>query len=112
MAEQIRASRGPRRIELSGSRVIITWEGGHVSNFDGRALRVLCPCAHCVEEMTGRKLLDPSTVPDEVQALDKQEMGNYAVQFLWSDGHFTGIYTYEALRAMCPCEECRAKRGG
>jgi DUF971 family protein len=25
-------------------------------------------------------------------------VGNYAVQIHWSDGHSTGIYTWEALR--------------
>jgi hypothetical protein len=30
---------------------------------------------------------------------------------VWGDGHHTGIYTYERLRATCQCDECRAVRG-
>jgi DUF971 family protein len=29
------------------------------------------------------------------------------VRFEWSDGHNTGIYSYEYLRALCPCEACQ-----
>jgi DUF971 family protein len=33
-------------------------------------------------------------------------VGNYAVQIDFSDGHTTGIYSYDYLRTICPCEEC------
>jgi DUF971 family protein len=35
-----------------------------------------------------------------------EAVGSYALQFVWSDGHHTGIYTWEALRQACPCPEC------
>jgi ATP-binding protein involved in chromosome partitioning len=28
-------------------------------------------------------------------------VGNYALAFYWSDGHSTGIYSYEHLRKLC-----------
>ena len=31
-------------------------------------------------------------------------VGNYAVQFLWSDGHYTGIYPFDMIRRVFPCE--------
>ena len=42
-----------------------------------------------------------------------ETVGAYAVQFVWSDGHSTGIYSWELLRASCPCQECipTSKRG-
>src|SRR5665811_1528192 len=38
------------------------WEDGHRDDFDVRDLRLACHCALCIEEMSGRKLLDPKTV--------------------------------------------------
>jgi DUF971 family protein len=33
-------------------------------------------------------------------------VGNYALQIDFSDGHTTGIYSYDYLRTICPCQEC------
>ena len=33
-------------------------------------------------------------------------VGNYAVQISFTDGHSTGIYSYDHLRTICPCAEC------
>ncbi len=65
-----------------------------------RDLRLACPCAHCVEEMSGRPLLDPATVPAEVMPRKITSVGTYAVIVDWSDGHGTGIYTYRYLRGL------------
>jgi DUF971 family protein len=35
-------------------------------------------------------------------------VGAYAVQIVWSDGHDTGIYSFESLRQACECLECKA----
>ena len=47
----------------------------------------------------------PPTQPWTITNL--QEMGNYAVQIYWGDGHNTGIYQWESLRSMCPCDICQ-----
>jgi len=72
-----------------------------------RALRLACPCAECVEEMTGRRLLDPTRVPAEVRPVALALVGGYGLRVHWSDGHSTGIYTFARLRADCPCPRCR-----
>jgi len=36
-----------------------------------------------------------------------EPVGNYAIRILFDDGHDTGIYTFENLRRMCGCVECR-----
>ena len=69
-------------------------------------LRLACPCAACVDEMTGRPLLDPTRVPTDVQPVALELVGGYGIRVRWSDGHSTGIYTFELLRAICPCEVC------
>jgi DUF971 family protein len=37
---------------------------------------------------------------------DVEMVGRYAIRILWSDGHNTGLYSYDHLRQICPCAEC------
>ena len=97
-------------IEIGPDSVTVDWSDGHHSVYDAKHLRVSCGCAECVEEWSRRKLLDPATVPADIRAEDHLMVGHYAVQFLWSDGHYTGIYPFDALRELCPCDECKAAK--
>lgn len=95
----------PSAIAQAGpDRLRIVWQDGHESLYAVRDLRLACRCAHCVEEMTGRPLLRPEGVPDGVKPVRISAVGRYALSFAWSDGHDTGIYTYEYLRGLCPCD--------
>lgn len=47
--------------------------------------------------MTGKKLLNVQTIQDDIIAVDFLEVGKYAIQILWSDGHQTGIYPFDYL---------------
>lgn len=87
--------------------VLIRWSDDHEGVYPARMLRLACRCAACREEMTGRPLLDPATVPDDIDRVAIQLVGAYGIRITWSDGHSTGIYTYEMLHAMCPCGKCR-----
>ncbi|WP_018402743.1 P-loop NTPase [Marinobacter gelidimuriae] len=78
----------------------ILWEDGHRDDFDVRDLRLACHCALCVEEMSGRKLLDPKTIRPDVAPQQIVSIGNYAVKFDWNDGHSSGIYSFNNLRAL------------
>jgi len=78
----------------------IRWADGHVDDLDVRDLRLACPCALCVEEMSGRALLDPASVPADVLPRKVTSVGTYAMIVDWSDGHGTGIYTYGYLRGL------------
>jgi DUF971 family protein len=89
-----------------GTRLRIVWADGHVSEYSPRYLRLHCRCASCVDEISGRPRLDPRSVPEDVYPLAIHYVGRYAIRFDWSDGHGTGIYPYELLRKICPCEEC------
>ena len=62
------------------------------------ALRLACPCAGCVEEWTRKKLPSLDEVPDDVRPVRFQTVGRYAIQPTWSDGHKTGIYSFQDLR--------------
>ncbi len=100
----------PREIGRANQHdVLIKWADGHESTYLARDLRLACPCAGCVEEMTGQKLLDEASVPADVHPTGIDVVGRYAIQIRWSDGHSTGIYRFELLRELCPCPSC--KRG-
>ncbi|MBM3933855.1 MAG: DUF971 domain-containing protein [SAR202 cluster bacterium] len=101
-----------RTISLSPAAISVEWTDGHQSIYPPKYLRINCGCAECVEEWTNRKLLNPATVPAEIKAEDYMMVGRYAVQFLWSDAHFTGIYPFDVLRKLCPCDECKAQNAG
>ena len=89
----------PIRIDLpdDGARIVLTWPDGRVSTRRAFDLRLRCPCAVCVDEITGRRLVEEHSLDSEVRALSYARIGRYAVQFQWSDGHTTGIYAYERL---------------
>ena len=96
----------PEKLEKVGSQKFrIRWDDGHVSEYGFRYLRQNCRCAACRDEFTGASLLDPESVPDNLEASKATLVGNYAVAFQFSDGHGSGIYTFEVLRQICPC--CR-----
>lgn len=97
----------PKAIRRRNGRIEFDWDGvGHTASFGMRSLRLACPCAACVEEMTGRPILDPESVPPQVQADAIELVGAYGIRIRWSDGHATGIYTFRGLREACPCPVC------
>jgi len=99
-----------RRLE-DGALIEIEWEPQrHVGRYAARDLRLACPCAGCVEETSGRLLLDPATVSTDVRALALRLVGAYALHVQWSDGHATGMYPWAQLLALCPCPDCAAAR--
>ena len=93
----------PSEIRQQGPRALaIRWADGHQSVFDVRELRLACACAVCVDEWTGEGRLDPGSVPEDVAPRGIQPVGRYAIQIDWSDGHQSGIYPFERLRALDP----------
>jgi len=91
----------PTQIRQAGPRTLeIEWSDGLATRYDVRDLRLQCPCAGCRDELTGERLLDPATVPPDVAPRSLVSVGNYALKIAWSDGHDTGIYTWERLREL------------
>lgn len=100
----------PEAIRRRGETVEIVWSRDHVGQFSTRGLRLACPCARCIDEISGAPLLDPATVPLDVRADAISPVGAYGIRFSWSDGHGAGIYTYAMLRERCPCPNCASGR--
>ena len=62
-------------------------------------LRRACRCASCVEEITGRQLLQPSTILETVYPKKMYPTGNYALSVDWSDGH-RSLYPYKQIKSL------------
>jgi DUF971 family protein len=101
----------PHAITRRDEGILIEWDtAGHEAWFPARALRLACPCAACVDEMSGRALLDPVSIPGDVRPVSLALVGAYGLRVQWSDGHGTGIYTFQRLLSSCPCDACRGGR--
>lgn len=85
----------------------ITWSDGHKGVYPVRVLRQRCPCAACTDEWTGELKLKADDVPLLIMVQDVQSVGRYAIQFTFSDGHDTGIYSFSFLRGLCQCDVCQ-----
>jgi DUF971 family protein len=110
----------PEHIAISKTKgVKVDWEDGHRSEYGLGYLRDECPCASC----TGAHGTEPQKTSYSSQAKDPfpmfkpalkmlavEPVGAYAIRIDWSDGHKSGIYSYDRLREICPCEECTRER--
>lgn len=103
----------PTKVEVlpPGSDIEIEWSDGHKGKHRTYQLRANCPCAMCVDENSGRRVLDPKKIPLDISAKRIDKVGRYALTLQFSDGHSTGIYTYKNLRTLCECGECLKERG-
>jgi ATP-binding protein involved in chromosome partitioning len=97
----------PHAITRRDDGIVIDWDqSGHQGFYPARELRLACPCAGCIEEMSGRPLLDPGSLLPDIRPAAIELVGSYGLRVRWSDGHATGIYTFERLRRDCPCPLC------
>ena len=105
-------STDPASIDISKSGgVTIVWKDGHRSEYPLQYLRDRCPCATCGK--TQPQPVSPMVNPlplfkPRARIQDVESVGRYAFRFFWNDGHSTGIYSFDYLRSICPCAECRA----
>src|SRR6266404_3971848 len=105
----------------TGAGVDIVWSDGHASHHDFPYLRDECPCATCNDERirksagAGARPVLTAALPmykPKARAQAATTVGNYAIQITFTDGHATGIFSYDHLRSICPCADCaRVFRG-
>lgn len=93
-------ARPSRVVPFPNGELGVVWDDGRESFFGGYELRCACGCASCVDEMTGAPLLQRDRVDRDVRPLAVYPVGNYGISIKWSDGHETGIYTFETLRRL------------
>jgi DUF971 family protein len=87
-------------IEESDSEVSIKWSDDTESRYSAPQLRRACPCATCVKEWTGEKILDERQIADGLTFSTISIVGRYALNFHFSDGHNTGIFSFKYLREL------------
>ena len=91
----------PREIQQEGEAGLrITWGDGVISRYDAPVMRRSCPCAQCVNEWTGERTLRPELISDDLTIRNFSLVGRYALNFQWSDGHDSGIYSFRYLREL------------
>jgi len=95
-ASSVEPPQALRALRSNGVLEII-WSGGRLCRVPFKVLREECPCAVCVSEFTGERLLDPATVPEDIEPVSMAFVGNYALKVTWSDGHATGLFTWAQL---------------
>jgi len=90
------------KVQIGEQRLLVDWSDGAHSEYSLDELRRRCPCASC---RTERQEADANPLkilkfdPTNVRVISAKLVGNYAIQFVWSDGHDTGIFEFRALRA-------------
>lgn len=108
LADSLHREVGRRRVESEDQPVVtpepgrihIAWGDGTESRIANRALRISCQCALCIDEFTSAPLLNPDTVPEDIRVEGIQPLGNYAIAITWSDGHSSGIYSWQHMRKV------------
>ncbi len=96
----------PLKVELARpDELQIEWSDGVMLRYPVAELRKRCPCATCREKRQEKQpetllpvLSLAETLPTRIQAM--RPIGNYAYGIEFSDGHDTGIFTLEFLRAF------------
>jgi len=101
-------SSSPVEVRRLGTNAVrVTWSDGHVSEYANRYLRDHCPCAVCREQPRRVSLpVVSGQAASEIHPTQIGVVGRYALSIQWSDGHDSGIYSYETLRELCPCPAC------
>ena len=96
----------PKNMEFCGEdQILIEWSDDRARRYSVKELREGCPCATCKEKRNNPPVAEILEVlsPEETKPLRISSMspvGNYAYSIEFSDGHTTGIYTFEHLREL------------
>lgn len=87
-------------IEESDREISIVWSDDVETSHPAVELRRSCPCAACVNEWTGEKILKDENISEDLSFSHITIVGRYALNFHFSDGHDSGIYSFNYLRQL------------
>ncbi len=92
----------PFKIKIeNNSTLSILWDNGETSELELRTLRKYCPCATCLAEREKQNsMYIPIFSENQITVQSINQVGKYAIQIHWKDGHNTGIYEYPFLRNL------------
>lgn len=106
MTDDLRDTPKTLRLDIASQRLVVGWHDGHESVFGGAYLRFICPCAGCRGHSPGEVEPPSWEQVKDVRVGGAAPIGGYGLQFAFSDGHGSGIYSFDRLRAACPCATC------
>ena len=94
---QIASRRWPTEIRLSSDkrRLNVSFEDGTVTSITAELLRVESPSAEVQGHGVGQKTTPAGKRNVTISRIDP--VGNYAVRLAFSDGHDTGLFTWDIL---------------
>ena len=94
----------PLDVQNIGEELAIKWDDGTETYIPLVKLRRHCPCAACKGEVdimgrvyNGQDRLLP---PEAFRLARVVNVGGYALQPIWGDGHNTGLFPYDYLRRV------------
>ena len=94
----------PIDVQVIGEELAIRWEDGREGYVKLEKLRRHCPCAGCQGEpdvMGNVSQAPPAALSAESFRLERMaNVGAYALQPVWGDGHATGLFSFEYLRRL------------
>ena len=76
----------------------IQWNDESIQDFRLSDLQKNCPCARCTDENTGKRVVDPKTISDDVRAIVVRSIGRYGLRIQFSSGCSLGIFSFDKLR--------------
>lgn len=88
------------KVEFDREKVTLIWTDGTRTSVSNRDLRLSCSCALCVDERSGKRLLQEKNIRADIAPRSVIPLGNYAIGIIWNDGHSSGIYPYNSIREM------------
>ncbi len=86
--------------KTNDNQLYIQWNNQKESFYNLKKLRFACPCARCIDEWTGNKLIHLKSIDDSVKPVRIYSVGLYALAIDWSDSHKSGIYSYSYLHSL------------
>ncbi len=92
----------PQKLEIENSDTLkITWNDNSVDKIKLVDLRKNCPCAICTSQPAGSDEMVVRRFTDsQVQVASISQVGQYAINVIWRDGHNTGIYEFDYLKEL------------
>ena len=82
--------------------VRLTFDDGFGCELPLPALRARCPCATCRgHRERGEAAWPRAGQPEAITVEDAELVGAWGLSIRWSDGHSTGIYSWDGLREWC-----------
>lgn len=87
-------------VRFDQQSIFVTFDGQKEVAIENYLVRSSCQCALCIDELSGKQLLNPAKIRADIAPTEIVPLGNYAIGITWNDGHASGIYAYSLLKKL------------